>query len=53
MILENKKGIEKSKRDSREIRVFKRKCMRLSWWTRERETHKLVLFINQDRVYNI
>jgi len=30
MILENKKGIEKSKRDLREIRVFKRKCMRLS-----------------------
>jgi len=30
VILENKKGIEKSKRDSREIRVFKRKCMRLS-----------------------
>ncbi|XP_033139157.1 uncharacterized protein LOC117130380 isoform X2 [Brassica rapa] len=30
MTLENMKGIEKSKRDSREIRVFKRKCMRLS-----------------------
>jgi len=30
MILENKNGIEKSKRDSREIRVFKRRCMRLS-----------------------